>query len=47
MQLPVLRETRMPAVMCTVGLDGDADFGLKIISALAQAITQWNNQPIH
>jgi N-acetylmuramoyl-L-alanine amidase len=47
MQLPVLRETRMPAVMCTVGLDGDADFGLGIISALAQAITQWNNQPIH
>jgi N-acetylmuramoyl-L-alanine amidase len=46
MQLPVLRETRMPAVMCTVGLDGDADFGLGIISALAQAITQWNNQPI-
>jgi N-acetylmuramoyl-L-alanine amidase len=47
MQLPVLRETRMPAVMCTVGLDGDTDFGLGIISALAQAITQWNNQPIH
>jgi hypothetical protein len=47
MQLPVLRETRMPAVMCTVGLEGGEDFGLGMISALAQAITQWNNQPIH
>ena len=47
MQLPVLRETRMPAVMCTIGLEDGEDFGLGMISALAQAITQWNNQPIH
>ena len=46
MQLPVLRETRMPAVMCTVGLSGNAESALGMISALAKAITQWNNQPI-
>ena len=46
MQLPVLRETRMPAVMCTVGLSGNAESALGMISALAEAITQWNNQPI-
>ena len=46
MQLPVLRETRMPAVMCTLGLSGGYDFALGIIPALAKAITQWNNQPI-
>jgi hypothetical protein len=47
MQLPVLRETRMPAVMCTVGLSGNEDSALGMIPALAKAITQWNNQPIH
>jgi len=46
MQLPVLRETRMPAVMCTVGLPNNEDSALEIIPALAKAITQWNNQPI-
>jgi hypothetical protein len=46
MQLPVLRETRMPAVMCTVGLSGNEDSALGMIQALAKAITQWNNQPI-
>ena len=46
MQLPVLRETRMPAVMCTVGLIGTEDSALGMIPALAKAITQWNNQPI-
>ena len=46
MQLPVLRETRMPAVMCTVGLVGNEDSVLGMIPALAKAITQWNNQPI-
>ena len=46
MQLPVLRETRMPAVMYTVGLSGNAESALGMISALAEAITQWNNQPI-
>lgn len=46
MQLPVLRETRMPAVMCTVGLIGNDDSALGMIPALAKAITQWNNQPI-
>jgi N-acetylmuramoyl-L-alanine amidase len=46
MQLPILRETRMPAVMCTVGLSGNEEFALGMIQALAKAITQWNNQPI-
>ena len=46
MQLPVLRETRMPAVMCTVGLSGNEESALGMIPALAKAITQWNNQPI-
>ena len=46
MQLSVLRETRMPAVMCTVGLVGNEDSVLGMIPALAKAITQWNNQPI-
>ena len=46
MQLPVLRETRMPAVMCTVGLSDNEDSVLGMIPALAKAITQWNNQPI-
>ena len=46
MQLPVLRETRMPAVMCTVGLIGNENSALEMIPALAKAITQWNNQPI-
>jgi N-acetylmuramoyl-L-alanine amidase len=46
MQLPVLRETRMPAVMCTVGLIGNDDSALGMIPALAKAIAQWNNQPI-
>ena len=46
MQLPVLRETRMPAVMCTVGLIGNENSALGMIPALAKAITQWNNQPI-
>ena len=46
MQLPVLRETRMPAVLCTVGLIGNENSALGMIPALAKAITQWNNQPI-
>jgi N-acetylmuramoyl-L-alanine amidase len=46
MQLPVLRETRMPAVMCAVGLSGSDDSALGMVPALAKAITQWNNQPI-
>ena len=46
MQLSVLRETRMPAVMCTVGLIGNENSALEMIPALAKAITQWNNQPI-
>ena len=46
MQLPVLRETRMPAVMCTIGSLGGEDFAVRTVPALAQAITQWNNQPV-
>lgn len=46
MQLPVLRETRMPAVMCTIGHEGESDRALGLVPALAQAITQWSNQPL-
>jgi N-acetylmuramoyl-L-alanine amidase len=46
MQLPVLRETRMPAVMCTIGPEGGGDGALGVVPALAQAITQWVNQPL-
>lgn len=46
MQLPVLRETRMPAVMCTIGYEGNEDRAMHTVQALAQAITQWNNQPV-
>lgn len=46
MQLPILRETRMPAVMCAIGFIDDGDRTLGIVPALAQAITQWSNQPL-
>jgi N-acetylmuramoyl-L-alanine amidase len=46
MQLPVLRETRMPAVMCTISHEGGGDGALGVVPALAQAITQWGNQPL-
>jgi len=46
MQLPVLRETRMPAVMCTIGHEGENDRALGVVPGLAQAITQWGNQPL-
>jgi len=46
MQLPVLRETRMPAVICTIGDEGESDHALGVVPALAQAITQWSNQPL-
>ena len=46
MQLPVLRETRMPAVMCTMGHAGGGDRVLGVVPSLAQAITQWGNQPL-
>jgi N-acetylmuramoyl-L-alanine amidase len=46
MQLPVLRETRMPAVMCTIGQEDESDQVLGMVPALAQAITQWSNQPL-
>jgi hypothetical protein len=34
----------MPAVMCTIGDESDRALG--VIPALAQAITQWSNQPL-
>ncbi len=46
MQLPVLRETRMPAVMCTIGDDNGNGNALGMVPALALAITQWSNQPL-
>lgn len=46
MQLPVLRETRMPAVMCVIGHEVESDRALGVVPALAQAIAQWSNQPL-
>jgi N-acetylmuramoyl-L-alanine amidase len=46
MQLPVLRETRMPAVIFTIGDEGESVHAPHVVPALAQAITQWSNQPL-
>jgi N-acetylmuramoyl-L-alanine amidase len=46
MQLPVLRETRMPAVMCTLGFEDESDRAIGMVPALAHAIAQWSNQPL-
>jgi N-acetylmuramoyl-L-alanine amidase len=46
MQLPVLRETRMPAVICTIGFLGDEERALNSVPALAQAITRWSDRPL-
>jgi N-acetylmuramoyl-L-alanine amidase len=46
MQLPVLRETRMPAVMCVIGHEVESDRALGVVPSLAQAIAQWSNQPL-
>ena len=46
MQLPVLRETRMPAVMCSVGLDLDHTATVGLAGPLSDAIIQWCERPI-
>jgi len=46
MQLPVLRETRMPAVLFTIESVGDDTDAFDIVSALAKAISQWSDQPL-
>jgi len=46
MQLPVLRETRMPAVMCTLGFEDESDRAIGMVPALAHAIAQWSNRPL-
>ncbi|NBW91627.1 MAG: peptidoglycan-binding protein [Actinobacteria bacterium] len=46
MQLPVLRETRMPAVMCSVGPDLDHAAAVGLAGPLSDAIIQWCERPI-
>jgi hypothetical protein len=33
-------------VMCTIGPEGGGDGALGVVPALAEAITQWGNQPL-
>lgn len=46
MQLPVLRETRMPAVLCSLGAELDPTSIIHMVTPLAEAINQWCNRPI-
>lgn len=47
MRLPVLRETRMPAVLCDLGPPAEVVAGTAAIAAaIAQAIGQWLAEPI-
>mgnify|MGYP006271686939 CR=1 FL=1 len=46
MQLPVLRETRMPAVLCAIGPDIDRDAEVGLSTPLSTAIIQWCARPI-
>lgn len=47
MQLPVLRETLMPAVICTLGPQTSDHTLLDLISPLREALTKWCNNPFH
>jgi N-acetylmuramoyl-L-alanine amidase len=47
MQLPVLRETRMPAVVCTLGPRANDDELLALISPLREALASWCDNPFH
>lgn len=46
MQLPVLRETRMPAVLCAIGPDIDHVAEVGLSTPLSTAIIQWCTRPI-
>jgi N-acetylmuramoyl-L-alanine amidase len=46
MRLPVLRETKMPAVLCTVApVRRAVDLAPQVASAIAQALEVWTTQP--
>jgi len=47
MQLPVLRETRMPAVVCTLSHRSSDHELLALISPLRTALAQWCDNPFH
>ncbi|MEL6891639.1 MAG: peptidoglycan-binding protein [Actinomycetota bacterium] len=47
MRLPVLRETRMPAVLCSLGPVRDVvDSTDRITTAILAAVTDWNDAPL-
>jgi N-acetylmuramoyl-L-alanine amidase len=47
MRLPILRETRMPAVMCYLGpADEVVRRGSEIADALAAAAAAWSADPV-
>lgn len=47
MRLPVLRETRMPAVLCSLGPVREiVDSANEIIEALVNAIGMWGSSPL-
>ena len=47
MQLPVLRETRMPAVVCTLGPRTSEHELLALVTPLRTALTAWCDNPFH
>jgi N-acetylmuramoyl-L-alanine amidase len=47
MRLPVLRETRMPAVLCTVGpVQRVIDATPTVVDAVIEALEQWADAPL-
>jgi N-acetylmuramoyl-L-alanine amidase len=47
MRLPVLRETRMPAVVCELGPPGTVvEYTAQLADALATGITRWLSAPL-
>ncbi len=47
MRLPVLRETRMPAVLCSVGpVRGVVDRSDRISAAVTRAVCAWSERPV-
>lgn len=47
MRLPVLRETRMPAILCSLGPVRDVvDVSGDVADAVVEAVSAWSNTPI-
>jgi N-acetylmuramoyl-L-alanine amidase len=48
MRIPVLRETRMPAVLCSVGPVRSVVDRTNVLSeAVTRAVTMWSEEPLH